>query len=128
MYMNFFILEGTLRLVGNFTNCLHCFLSQVLLKGPAVTKGYYKEPQKTAELFDAVMTMTMTMTMYDNVMTMVMTLSLTKLLSRSVVSCDNSTKRSPIAIIVDPNSKLHLTLATFPIVRALNSFQIQTTL
>ncbi|KAF8358188.1 hypothetical protein PRIPAC_93183 [Pristionchus pacificus] len=26
---------------------------EVLLKGPAVTKGYYKEPQKTAELFDA---------------------------------------------------------------------------
>ncbi|GMS90586.1 hypothetical protein PENTCL1PPCAC_12761, partial [Pristionchus entomophagus] len=26
---------------------------EVLLKGPGVTKGYYKEPQKTAELFDA---------------------------------------------------------------------------
>ncbi|GMT20857.1 hypothetical protein PFISCL1PPCAC_12153 [Pristionchus fissidentatus] len=25
---------------------------EVLLKGPSVTKGYYKEPQKTAELFD----------------------------------------------------------------------------
>ncbi|GMR60431.1 hypothetical protein PMAYCL1PPCAC_30626, partial [Pristionchus mayeri] len=35
--MNYFAAEGK---------------GEVLLKGPAVTKGYYKEPTKTAELFD----------------------------------------------------------------------------
>lgn len=46
--------KNNLKLVPGNLTILDCVLSQVLLKGPAVTKGYYKEPQKTAELFDQV--------------------------------------------------------------------------
>lgn len=30
------------------------YILQVLIKGPTVTKGYYKDPTKTAQLFDEV--------------------------------------------------------------------------